>query len=89
MKSIGGKKIILHFVQGTRTHGIHYVAKSDLELVGFTDSDWEGDNTNRKSNSGYFFMILDGPINQSSKKKSSIALSSTEAEYRGVVNAIT
>ena len=41
-------KIILHFVQGTRTHGIHYVAKSDLELVGFTYSNWEGDNNDRK-----------------------------------------
>ena len=42
-------KRILNFVQGTRTHGILYKAKSDLELVGFTDSDWEGDNKDRKS----------------------------------------
>ena len=41
-------KGILRFVQGTRTHGIHYVAKFDLELAGFTDSDWVGDNTDRK-----------------------------------------
>ena len=42
-------KRILNFVQGTRTNEIHYAAKSDLELVGFTsDSDWEGDNTDRK-----------------------------------------
>ena len=41
-------KIILHFVQGTKTHGIHYVAKSDLELVGFIDFDWEGDKIDRK-----------------------------------------
>ena len=42
------EKIILHFVQGTRTHRIHDVAKSDLELIGFTDSDWEGYNNDRK-----------------------------------------
>ena len=41
-------KRILKFVKGSRTHGIHYVAQSVLELVGFTDSDWEGDNTDRK-----------------------------------------
>ena len=41
-------KRTFHFVQGTRTHGIHYVAKSDLNLVGFTDSDWDGENTDRK-----------------------------------------
>ena len=41
-------KRILNFLQGTRTHGIHYVAQSSLELIGFTESDWEGENTNRK-----------------------------------------
>ena len=30
---------------------IRYVAKYDLKLVGFIDSDWEGDNTDRKSTS--------------------------------------
>ena len=49
-------KRILNFVQGTRTHGIFYKEKSDLDLIGFTDSDWAGDNTNRKSTSGYVFM---------------------------------
>ena len=41
-------KRILNFVQGTKTHVIHYVAQSSLELVGFTDSDWAGCNTDRK-----------------------------------------
>ena len=31
---------ILNFVQGTRTHGIFYKEKFDLQLVGFIDSDW-------------------------------------------------
>ena len=39
---------ILNFVQGTKTHGIHYVAQSSLELVGFTKSDWAGDKNDRK-----------------------------------------
>ena len=43
-------KRILNFVQGTRTHGIHYVAQSSLELVGFIDFDWEGDKNDRKIN---------------------------------------
>ena len=37
-------KRILNFFQGTRTHGIFYKAKFDLDLIGFTDSDWAGDN---------------------------------------------
>ena len=50
-------KRILNFVQGTRTHGILYKEKSDLELVGFTDSDWAGDNTDQKYTSTYVFML--------------------------------
>ena len=44
-------KRILNFVQGTRTHGIFYKEKSDLDLIGFTDIDWASDNTDRKSTS--------------------------------------
>ena len=47
---IASKKI-LNIVQGTRTHGIFYKAKYDLELVGFTDSDWAGENIDQKSTS--------------------------------------
>ena len=36
-------KRILHYVQGTKYFGIHYVANSPLELVGFIDSDWAGE----------------------------------------------
>ena len=82
-------KRILNFFQGTRTHGIFYKTKYDLDLVGFTDSDWAGDNIDRNSTSGYVFMLAKGPIRYSSKKQSSIALSSTKAKYRGFVNATT
>ena len=61
-------KRILNFVQGTRTHGIFYKAKSDLKLIGFTDSDWPGDSTDRKSTSRYVFMLAKVPISWSSKK---------------------
>ena len=55
-------KRILNFVEGTRTHGIFYKAKYDLDLIGFTDSDWAGDSTDRKSTSGYVFMLVEEPI---------------------------
>ena len=83
------EKIIFHFVQGTRTHGIHYVTKYHLELFGFTDFDWEGDNADRKSTPGYVFMLSYGMIICSCKMKSSIAVSSTKEEYSGAVNEAT
>ena len=42
-------KRILHYVQGNRHFGVHYVAGSPLELVGFSDSDLPGDPNDRKS----------------------------------------
>ena len=53
---------ILNFVQGTRTHGIFYKAKYYLDLIGFIDNDWVGDNIDQKSTSGYVFMLAEGPI---------------------------
>ena len=49
-------------MQGTKTHGIHYVAKSELELVRFTESDWEGDKNDRNWTYIYVFMISGGTI---------------------------
>ena len=49
-------------MQGTRSYGIHYDAHSQLDLVGFTDSDWERDFVDQKSTSSYVFMFGGGPI---------------------------
>ena len=64
-------------------YDIHYAADSELELVGYTDSNWVGDSIDWKSNYRYVFMFDGGPIFWSSKKQAAIALSSAEAEYRG------
>eukprot|EP00253_Pinus_taeda_P005827 PITA_05827 len=71
---------------GTITFGIHYASATALNLLGFTDSNWVGNNIDRKSTSGYSLSLGSGPIRWSSKKQAAIALSSAEAEYKGVVN---
>ena len=76
-------------MQGTIHFGVHYVVGSPLELVGFSDSDWDGDPNDMKSTSGYVFMLSHGTICRSSKKQHTISLSSAEAEYRGAVIAAT
>ncbi|KAH9309954.1 hypothetical protein KI387_037865, partial [Taxus chinensis] len=82
-------KWILHYVCGTYTDGIHYYGGVDIDLIGFTDSDWAGDLDHQKSTSGYSFSLGSGPVSWSSKKQNAIAISSTEVEYRGAVNAAT
>jgi hypothetical protein len=81
-------KCILKYVQGTTSYGIHYAVGCALDLIGFTDSDWVGDGTDRKSTYGYTLNLGSGPICWSSKKQSVISLSSREVAYTGVVNYV-
>lgn len=77
-------KRILRYVQGTTDYGVMFPIgrlKSELELIGYTDSDYCGDLVERKSTSGYLFLLNDAPISWCSKKQSVVALSSCEAEY--------
>jgi hypothetical protein len=70
------------------SYGIHYAVGCTLDLISFTDSDWDGDGIDRKSTSDYTLSLGSGPICWSSKKQSTIALSSAEARYRGLVNCV-
>lgn len=70
------------------SYGIQYEVGCALNLIGFTDSDWAGDDIDHKSTSGCTISFGSGPICWSSKKKSTISLSFTEAKYRGVVNCV-
>jgi hypothetical protein len=81
-------KIIVCYLKGTSHLGIKYCRSSD-SLVGFTDSDWAGDNDDQKSTSGYVFHFNTGPLVWSCKKQKVVSLSTTKVEYCGVVNAGT
>ena len=53
----------------------------DLRLVGYNDADWGSDLDQRKSTSGYIFLLSSGAMSWSSKKQSCIVLSTMELEY--------
>ena len=76
-------------MQETSHFGVHYVVSSPQELVGFTDSDRDGDHIERKYALVYVSMLPYGPIFCSRKKQHTISFYSAEAEYRGAVHATT
>ena len=74
-------KRILRFLMGSIDHGIVYRRTNDPSLKGFSDSDFGRNNDDSKSTSGYMFCLGLGPVCWQSKKQSTVALSSVEAEY--------
>eukprot|EP00253_Pinus_taeda_P035373 PITA_35373 len=78
-------KRVLRYVCGTSNYGILYTRSSDPILSGYTDFDWAGSVDDRKSTAGYVFSLGSGAVTWTSKKQQAVALSSTEAEYRGAV----
>jgi hypothetical protein len=57
------------------------MVSNTLKLKGYTDSDWAGNSEDHKSTSGCCFTLGSAMISWFSRKQSSVAQSSTEAEY--------
>lgn len=74
-------KRIFRYLNGTIDLGILYNRKGKEDLVAFTDSDYAGDFDDRRSTSGYVFLLGTGSIAWSSKKQAVVSLSTTEAEF--------
>ena len=74
-------KRVLRYLKGTINIGILYKQDGSDKCIGYSDADWAGDTSDRKSTSGYIFMFSGGPISWSSKKQKCVALSTAEAEY--------
>ena len=73
-------KRILRYVKGTVEFGVFYKKGGDDKFIGYTDSDYAGDQDDRKSTSGYVFMNSSA-VSWSSKKQPVVTLSTTEAEF--------
>jgi len=67
---------------------LYFHGKSSNELIGFCDSDYAGELRERRSTSGYVFLLHGGPIAWSSKLQRITALSSSEAEYMAISEAL-
>jgi hypothetical protein len=70
---------ILRYVSGTKDWGLLYRADTTVQLAGYTDADWASNAADRRSTSGYAFSIGCAAVAWSSKKQTTVALSSTEA----------
>ncbi|KAK2401717.1 putative mitochondrial protein [Trifolium repens] len=82
-------KRIFRYLKGTTNLGLLYKKSLDSKLVGFCDADYAGDKIERKSTSGNCQFIGENLISWASKRQTTIALSTTEAEYISAAKCCT
>eukprot|EP00253_Pinus_taeda_P024665 PITA_24665 len=84
-------KQVFRYFRGTIDYYLCYQGRPGLDRVldthGFVDADWVGDLDQRISTSRYVFNLFGGAVGCMSKKKSVVALSTTEVEYMEAIHA--
>ena len=86
-------KQLLRYLRGTVDVGLQFGGGigerhgfNRRTLFAVSDSDWGTDRVDSKSRSGWI-VELNGPVHFGSKRQSTVALSSTEAEYYAITEA--
>uniref|UniRef100_A0A2N9HRI1 Reverse transcriptase Ty1/copia-type domain-containing protein n=1 Tax=Fagus sylvatica TaxID=28930 RepID=A0A2N9HRI1_FAGSY len=77
---------ILKYLKNAPGRGLFYRSSGHLRIEGYTDADWAGSPSDRKSTTGYCTFIGGNLVTWRSKKQSVVARSSAEAEYRAMAH---
>ena len=75
------------YLLGTANVGLTYDGANPIPLHGYSDADWAGDLTTRKSTSGFVFMRNNAAITWQSSLQHTVAHSTSDAEYRALSDA--
>jgi hypothetical protein len=83
---------VFRYLRGTVDHRLSYTGigrRADLPaaLAGYSDADWAGDISERRSTTGYTFHLCGGCVSWQSKRQRTIAQSTVEAEYMAAASA--
>lgn len=80
-------KRVFRYLKGTINAKLVFGTTGKTEIIGFCDADWANDTDDRRSTTGYTFLLNGGAISWNSNKQPTVALSTTEAEYMSMSSA--
>ncbi|GKB12624.1 ribonuclease H-like domain-containing protein, partial [Tanacetum coccineum] len=88
-QSLAGSLQYLTFTRPDISYAVQQLFSSfTTYLVAYSDADWAGYPTTRRSTSGYCVFLGNNLLSWSSKRQPMLSNSSAEAEYRCVANAV-
>ena len=82
-------KKVMRYLKRTKDYMLIYKHVQDLQLVGYSDSDFAGCQDEKKSTTGYIFKLAGGAVSWKSEKQKSIASSTMQAEFVACFSATT
>ncbi|GJU82416.1 ribonuclease H-like domain-containing protein [Tanacetum coccineum] len=85
---LNAMKRVLRYLRGTTDLRLQLFRSTTSHLIAYSDADWAGCSTTRRSTSGYCVFLGDNLLTWSSKRQDTLSRSSVEAEYCGVANAV-
>jgi Reverse transcriptase (RNA-dependent DNA polymerase)/gag-polypeptide of LTR copia-type len=74
-------KALMRYIRSSLCLRLRFGRGRNRSLIIYTDADWAGQKSDRKSTSGGVAMLYGGPVCWLSKVQRSVATSSTESEY--------
>ena len=82
-------KKVMRYLKRIKDHMLIYKHVQDLQLVGYSDSDFAGCQDEKKSTTGYIFKLAGGAVSWKSEKQKLIASSTMQAEFVACFSATT
>ena len=74
-------KRVMRYLQRTKDYMLTYRKLDQLEIIGYSDSNFAGCRDSMKSTSGYIYLLAGGAISWKSVKHSIVASSTMAAEF--------
>ncbi|XP_028055810.1 uncharacterized protein LOC114259975 [Camellia sinensis] len=79
---------ILRYLKTSAAKGLYFSKHGYLGMKAFTNADWTGSVSDRRSTSGYCTFVGSNFITWQSKKQNVVAKSSAEAEFRAMTQGV-